>query len=305
MESLVKTIEATGDFLVLRRFSPVEAYADLSGRPNLLIGAVADVETTGLNAAKDHLIELAMVKFEFDPASGDIGRVLGTFEAMQDPGFHLSDETTRLTGIKTEDVAGKSIDREAVDSFIKDVSLVVAHNASLDRKFCEVRFPSFAGKDWACSYTEGPWTELLMGSGKLEFIAFKSGVFYGAHRALIDAQVTLHVLAHPFPGGVRPMFSMCEKSARPSHRIWATRAPIAKKDILKSRGYRWNDGEDGNPKAWWKDLAESDFAGEKTYLAAEIYAKEPPHFRNIVVDTITARDRFSVRNGERVVGVPL
>lgn len=305
MEDAIKTLESSGNFVVLRRFSPVDAYADLSGRPGIQIGAVADVETTGLNASKDKLIELGMVKFEYDPVTGDVGRILGTFQSVQDPGFALTEETTRITGIRTEDVQGQSIDSVAVDAFISDVSTIVAHNASLDRKFCEAMFPSFAGKDWACSYTEGPWTELMMGSGKLEFLAFKSGVFYDAHRALVDAQVTLHVLAHAFPGAVRPMLSMCQKSARPSYRIWATRAPIAKKDILKSRGYRWNDGEDGNPKAWWKDLSEQDFPAEKNYLASEIYAKEPPYVRNIVVDTLSARDRFSVRNGERLAGVPL
>src|SRR3546814_8632427 len=61
------------------------------------------------------------------------------------------------------------------------------------------------------------------------------------------------------------------------------------KDRLKARGYRWSDGTDGNPRAWYRDVAEEAIAEERQLLATEIYPRpcEPRCVR------LTAFDRFS------------
>ena len=61
---------------------------------------VFDVETTGLSAVYDTIIELAAVKMHK-------GNVIETFEQFIDPGHPLSQTTINLTGITDEMVRFK------------------------------------------------------------------------------------------------------------------------------------------------------------------------------------------------------
>jgi hypothetical protein len=65
--------------------------------------------------------------------------------------------------------------------------------------------------------------------------------------------------------------------------------PFDMKDHLKARGYRWSDGSDGRPKAWWIELAEEVLDDELHYLRSEIYRwpDADPSIRRL-----TAFDRF-------------
>jgi DNA polymerase-3 subunit epsilon len=59
----------------------------------------------------------------------------------------------------------------------------------------------------------------------------------------------LEVLASPLPSEAGLPFKHLLASARKSLlRIWAESSPFDMKDVLKARGYRWNDGTNGRPK---------------------------------------------------------
>ena len=58
-----------------------------------------DLETTGLDADRDAIIEVAAVKFRDD-------EVLDTFSSFVKPGRRIPREITDLTGIRDDDVAG-------------------------------------------------------------------------------------------------------------------------------------------------------------------------------------------------------
>ena len=77
----------------------------------------------------------------------------------------------------------------------------------------------------------------------------------------------------------------------PTCRVWAEGSPFDFKDILKARGYRWNDGNDGQPKSWYRDVPEDSLDEELLYLNREIYQREA----DVPVVKITAFDRFSDR----------
>jgi DNA polymerase-3 subunit epsilon len=63
------------------------------------------------------------------------------------------------------------------------------------------------------------------------------------------------------------------------------------KDVLRRRGYRWNDGTDGSPRSWRIDVEEDKRDAELNYLRKEIYQ------RDVDIDwrEITALNRFSNR----------
>ncbi|WP_271574733.1 exonuclease domain-containing protein [Bradyrhizobium sp. CCBAU 11361] len=80
-----------------------------------------DTETTGLDHAKDEIIELGMVKFDYTPD----GRIVGlrdTFSAFNEPSTPISAEVTALTGITDEMVASHRFDDAAVTAFAEDAS---------------------------------------------------------------------------------------------------------------------------------------------------------------------------------------
>lgn len=303
-----KALEATGNFKVLRRFAPPDLYAPLGvvDEATLKVIMAVDTETTGLDKAKDKIIELAYVLARFNPATGRIHDIISRYNGMQDPGMPLPEHITKITGITDADVAGQSLDRARILADMAKVDLIIAHNAPFDRGFIEVEFPEAAGKWWACSNREGPWEAMLAGSTKLEFLAYKiGGIFYDAHRALTDAEVLLHLLTLPAHDDQPILKHVLDRSRQLTYRIWATAAPYDKKDALKiDRGFKWNDGTDPDRpiKAWFKegivgaDCLEAALAD----LGEHIYDGRG----YVTVDEITGRERFTDRvRARNTVGI--
>ncbi|MBS4177086.1 PolC-type DNA polymerase III [Bacillus sp. FJAT-49731] len=91
---------------------------------------VFDVETTGLSAIYDTIIELAAVKIRD-------GEVIDTFESFANPHHPLSATTIELTGITDDMVQNAPEVHEALQKFYEWTgdAIFVAHNASFDMGF--------------------------------------------------------------------------------------------------------------------------------------------------------------------------
>lgn len=89
---------------------------------------VVDTETTGLDPARDQIIEIAACILRGP-------EVVDRFQTFVDPGRPIPAEITELTGIAQEDVAGAPDPSLAVELFATwaDGRDLVAHNASFDR----------------------------------------------------------------------------------------------------------------------------------------------------------------------------
>src|SRR5699024_10989609 len=91
---------------------------------------VFDVETTGLSAIYDSIIELAAVKMYK-------GNVIGEFQEFIDPGEELSAFTTHLTVITNDMVKGSKPAKQflsEIKEFTND-TILVTHNAQFDLVF--------------------------------------------------------------------------------------------------------------------------------------------------------------------------
>jgi DNA polymerase III subunit epsilon len=290
-DELIRRLEDSGKFRILRQLCTPRSYNQPDGSETKL-GVFLDLETTGLNYIRSEIIEIALVPFEYS-FDGKIFDVLEPFNQLQQPKKGpIPEEITKITGITNEMVRGRQIDTVRLGEIVSNVSIIVAHNANFDRKFAEAAFDIFATKSWACSMSQIPWRDEGLEGGKLEYLAMKCGFFYEAHRASTDCFAGIELLSRNLPKSSRSTLKvLLEEAGKNTRRIWAERAPFDLKDILKERGYRWNDGSDGRPKAWHCDVPESELCPELSFLRKEIYLRDV----DLPISTITARDRFSDR----------
>jgi len=155
---------------------------------------VLDCETTGLiqNSVKPLSQQPSIIEYFGQIVEGT--EVVEELEFFCDPGFPVSEEITRITGIKPEQVKGQPLFSHFADQVkeqIESVDEVVAHNMSYDRAM--VNFEMKRAETeliWPANLictVEG--TEHLKGhrlnlSALHEFLFGEP--FTGAHRARVD-----------------------------------------------------------------------------------------------------------------------
>lgn len=89
-----------------------------------------DLETTGLDPARDSIIEVGAVRMRD-------GQIIDQYSQLIDPGIPLPAMITHLTGIRPEDLDGKPDIKTvlpAIRAFVRDAP-IIAHNISFDAAF--------------------------------------------------------------------------------------------------------------------------------------------------------------------------
>jgi len=293
LEKAARLLEAHPDYRVLRRLVP---RTDFGVKPLGPVGRVVilDTETTGLDNRLDKIIELALLVVEVDTASGAAVRVAEVYEAFDDPGRPIPPDVSELTGITDEMVNGQKLDEPRVAELVRGAQLVVAHNARFDRPFVEARLPAFASLPWACSIADIDWAGEGWGSSRLEYLAMKHGWFYDGHRAAADCHALLAVINAPLPrSGTTGLARLLQAARATSFRVFADGAPFETKDLLKSRGYRW----DPERRVWHGEVRdEAALDDERAWLKAKVYGGRAAA---VTVEKQDARVRYSARSGRR------
>jgi DNA polymerase III epsilon subunit family exonuclease len=147
-----------------------------------------DVETTGLDAAANRVIELALVPFNMPDEKN--------FSQLFSVGEPLPHEITQITGISDDMLKGKPVFKESADECLRllhKASFVVAYNAKFDRPFLESEMaridkilPDLA---WIDPFVFICELDRFKRGKKLSDAAKRWGVnLENAHRALADAQ---------------------------------------------------------------------------------------------------------------------
>jgi DNA polymerase III subunit epsilon len=175
LDETARSLEATGDYKILRRLVPRQAMGVPAGYTGKL-GIILDLETTGLDATKDEVIELAMVKFCYSGAD-EITSLAETFQSFNQPSYPIPAEVTQLTGITDGMVQGHRIDPEKISAFVADANVIIAHNAGFDRKFTERYWPIFAETHWACSMSEIDWRKIQLWQHQARLLAGGRRIF--------------------------------------------------------------------------------------------------------------------------------
>jgi len=295
----IACLEESGQYKVLKRLQPCERY--LAGSPaSPRIGIVLDTETTGLDTQRDKIIELGFIAFEYDANSGNIYRILHTYNGFEDPKQALSDVVKKITGITDAMLQGKKLDEKEIEHWLEKADVIIAHNAAYDRQILEQRLTAGSDANWACTINDIDWLGEGIGSRKLDYVAYQMGFFFDAHRAVNDALATLHLLSKKLPSsGQLAMQALLNSAREKSRRYFAIGAPFEKKDTLKDRGYRWLANTSytdafGNKKkgVWSKSVAWDEAESEQQWLESTIYTKGKA--KPVCID-VSAAIRYATR----------
>lgn len=156
---------------------------------------VFDIETTGLSAAYDRIIELAAVKIKG-------GNIIDKFERFANPHHPLSATTIELTGI-TDDMVKNAPEVEDVIREYHEWAgdhIMVAHNASFDMGFLYVAYKKLGITMKHATIDTLELARMLhpeLKSHRLNTLAKKFGIeLTQHHRAIYDTEATAYLLTH-------------------------------------------------------------------------------------------------------------
>jgi len=156
--------------------------------------SVLDVETTGLSARNNHIIEIGIVKVKNL-------KIASKFHSLVNPGCKIPYFITQFTGITDEDIIDAPFFSELADKIENVIgdSIISAHNLNFDNSFLKYEFfrtgrePLSNHKICTLKLARRLYPSLKSKSlsSVTQFLRLKNS---NAHRALADAEVTARAL---------------------------------------------------------------------------------------------------------------
>lgn len=213
---------------------------------------IVDLETSGTDPEKDHVVEVGAVLFDCDlavPVAVKSALVRAESNAAEP-----------VNGIPAASLSGPwCIGPDQVRAMLAGMAklagfeppIFVAHKAAFDRQW----LPGL-GERWICSFEDASWPRVTGESGSLISIALAYGVgVTRAHRAVEDCLMLAAVLGrvHELEGGLGPWL---DRALEPKVEVIGAQA-FEQNDLAKEAGFRW----DGERKIWRKLVRESQLDG--------------------------------------------
>lgn len=147
-----------------------------------------DIETTGLNPEKDHVIEVAMVVF-------DSAKIYEEWQTLINPGIPIPTFATKLTGITTEMVADKPKFKDIIKTIEEKIAdhKIVGHYIFFDTNFLKTKGANLTNKTIdTCQMAQAILPKEK--SYSLEVLTKKLGISQeNAHRAMNDVKANIEL----------------------------------------------------------------------------------------------------------------
>lgn len=152
-----------------------------------------DIETTGLDPAHDHIIEIAAVKVQND-------EVIDSFSSLINPHTEISDFISQLTGITNQNLSTAPEIKSVLESFYNFIGtdILLGHNIHFDINFLYDNFEKYLSvplrNDFVDTLRMSRKLIKNLDSHKLSSLVnyFNLNVST-AHRALADCQTTIQL----------------------------------------------------------------------------------------------------------------
>ncbi len=157
---------------------------------------VVDLETTGLDTSKDHIIEIGAAKIVK-------GKITDKFSSFVSCPVSLPAEIVELTGITENDLKNAPTNEEALKNLLRFMQgcTLVAHNLPFDFAFlrnwgfrCKIFFDEFEKDAIDTVELSKQVLKDKVENYKLSTLAKYLGIEFTHHRALNDAEATANIL---------------------------------------------------------------------------------------------------------------
>ncbi len=156
-----------------------------------------DCETTGLDTKKDHIIEVAAVRFTFES-------ILETKETLVDPGVIIPEESIAIHNITQDMVTGKPSIKSVLPEFLDFVGsdIIVGHGIGFD---ISILFESAKRSHIETTIHKNKFIDTLRlarlygesAINSLDHLRKHFNIeYHGAHRAMNDVLVNIKVFKH-------------------------------------------------------------------------------------------------------------
>lgn len=206
---------------------------------------ILDTETSGLDSAKDHLIEVGLVRWSVEHRT-TLASLSWLVQAPENPAQAINGIPPAILvhGQRPEWVRG------VVAEWASAADAIAAHN-DFDRQW----FPEL-GKPWIDTAWDIDWPRALNAeSRKVHALCLAHGLaVLDAHRALPDCQLLARLLERVAELG-HDVGLLLDRAMRPKVKI-VSLAPFEQKDVVKQHGFRWSPEE----RLWWRMMPPEDVA---------------------------------------------
>jgi DNA polymerase-3 subunit epsilon len=156
--------------------------------------AIVDCETTGLDANRDEIVELAVLLI--DCSNPESPEELGFYCGTREPSVPISAGAARVNHMTLDMVRGTKLEDAKIAALISQADVCIAHNVNFERKFLRRIYPKlFAGKSWGCTCWGIDWPSEECERRALDYLmAHYSIADKAKHRAGADCRDLLTLL---------------------------------------------------------------------------------------------------------------
>ena len=169
------------------------AKSEMCLQPCISLGeyVILDVETTGLNAYRDKIIQISAIKYDAH------GKVLDRYNTYVNPGISIPASASAVNHITDDLVSGAPYAEEIADEFLAFVgnNVVVGYNVTFDLKFLNSTFGgAFLGRQYIDALSIARQC-FALSNYRLETVAASAGFRSSSfHNSLVDCEAVAAVL---------------------------------------------------------------------------------------------------------------
>jgi len=206
---------------------------------------IIDVETTGLDPAKDRVVEVGCILFDLVHAAP-----VESFAALLAGEGNAAVEVNRIPEALLTDARAPGNAWQIVGGFAKRADVFLAHRADFDRSFVP---PELANaKPWACTKFHVEWPHGKTGD-HLVHLALAHGVgVVHAHRALTDCDMIARLLTRVHEMG-HSLQTLIARALRPRVKVQAI-VSYDDREKAKASGFQWDPAARG----WYREVAQDE-----------------------------------------------